>query len=137
MTAFNDNGTNKDVNMTKAKSEEAKRLSLENTYDTLIKGYMLKATSTENETRYNCKECGKQMTNKSNLNAHIRAIHEGIKHPCGQCQYEATSKGHLAQHRRAVHEGIKYPCGQCQHEATSKGDLARHRRAVHDGIKSL
>ena len=104
MAAFNHDGSNKGVGMTEAKSD-----------DSLAKRYKLSST----ETRYSCKECGKQMINQSNLNAHIRSIHEGIKYPCGQCQYEATTKGDLARHRRAVHEGIKYPCGQCQHEATS------------------
>ena len=28
---------------------------------------------------YNCKECGKQMANMGNLNAHIRATHDGVK----------------------------------------------------------
>ena len=58
-----------------------------------------------------CKECGKQMSKMGNLNAHIRAVHEGVKYPCQQCLYQATTKGHLDQHRRSVHEGMKYPCG--------------------------
>ena len=57
--------------------------------------------------KYNCKACGKQMSNMGKLNAHIRAAHEGIKYSCQQCLYQATTKGHLDQHRRSVHEGMK------------------------------
>ena len=123
-----------DVNMTEAKSEETKQHPSGNTANSLGKKYKLKASLTPVGKLYNCKECGKQMTNQSSLNRHIRAIHEGIKYPCGECQYQATSKGYLAEHRRAVHEGIKYTCRQCQHEATTKGSLAQHRRAVHERI---
>ena len=100
MAAFNSDGTNED-----------EKLSSGNTDDSLVQRDKLKASSTEKGTRYKCKECGLKMMNKSNLNTHIRSIHERIKYPCDQCQHETTSKGHLAQHRRAVHEGIKYPCG--------------------------
>ena len=33
----------------------------------------------EKGRKYNCKECGKQMSKMGNLNAHIRAAHEGVK----------------------------------------------------------
>ena len=106
MAAFNNDGTNEDDDMMKAKSDKNEQLSSENADDFLVNRFKLKASSTEKGTRFKCKECGKQMINQSILNGHIRSIHEGIKYPCGQCQYEATSKGHLARHRRAVHERI-------------------------------
>ena len=89
----------------------------------------------ETERKYDCKECGKQMSNMGNLNAHIRAAHEGVKYPCQQCLYQATTKGSLEKHRRSVHEGIKYPCGQCEHQASSKSNLEQHRRSVHEEMK--
>ena len=67
----------------------------------------------EKGRRYKCKECGKQMTNKSSLNTHTRAAHEGVKYPCQQCLYQATTKGSLDRHRRSVHDGMKYLCDQC------------------------
>ena len=54
------------VNMNKSKSKETKELL------------------SEKGRKYNCKECGKQMSNMGNLNAHIRAPHEGINYPCVQ-----------------------------------------------------
>ena len=99
MTSFNHDGSNKDIILVEAKSEETEQFSSGNTDDSLVMRYKLKASSTEKGSRYYCKECGKQMMNKSNLNTHVRSVHDGIKYPCGQCQYEATSKGSLAQHK--------------------------------------
>ena len=96
MAAFNNDDTNKEVNMSKAKLEETEQLSSGNADDSLVKRYKFKVSSTEKGARYRCEECGKQMINQSSLNAHIRSVHKGIKYPCGQCQHEATSKGNLA-----------------------------------------
>ena len=71
-----------------------------------------KEVLSEKGGKYNCKACGKQMSNMGKLNAHIRAAHEGIKYSCQQCLYQATTKGHLDQHRRSVHAGMQYPSGQ-------------------------
>ena len=49
----------------------------------------------ENGRKYICKECGKQMSNMGNLNAHIRAAHEGVKYTCQQCLYFFTVKSLL------------------------------------------
>ena len=75
------------VNMNKTKSKAAKELL------------------SEKERKYDCKECGKQLSNMGNLNAHIRAAHERVKYPCQQCLYKTTTKGSLEKHRRSVHEG--------------------------------
>ena len=137
MASLNLDGSTKDVNMMEAKSEDSEQYTSEDKDNSIVKRYKLKASSPQKQMRYICKECGKQMTTQSNLNAHKRSAHEGIKYPCRQCQHQATSRGSLAQHIRAVHDGIKYPCGQCQHQATSKGGLSRHRRAIHEQINKV
>ena len=81
--------------MMEVKSEETEQHSSGNSDDSLGKRYKLNASSKQKGKRYNCKECGKQMTKQSILNVHIRAIHKGIKYPCGQCLYEASSKGDI------------------------------------------
>jgi len=91
MAVNNHDGSNKDTNWVKAKSEETERLSSRNTDASLVK-----SSSGEKGTRYHCKECGKQMINQGNFNAHIRAMLEGKKYSCRQCQHEATSKNGLA-----------------------------------------
>ena len=42
----------------------------------------MKVLLSEIERKYNCKECGKQMSKKGNLKAHIRAAHEGVRYSC-------------------------------------------------------
>ena len=69
----------------------------------------------ENGRKYDCKECGKLMSNM------------------GQCEYQANEKGNIKRHRRSVHEGKTYSCRQCEYHATVKGSLERHRRSVHEG----
>ena len=78
-----------------AKSEDSEQYTSENTDESILKTYKLKEISTQKETKYICKECGKQMTRQGTLNAHKRAVHEGIKYPCSQCQHQSSSKGHL------------------------------------------
>ena len=95
MASLNLDGSIKEVYMMEAESEDSEQLTSENTDNFFVKRYNLKASSIQKEIRYICKECGKQMTKQSSLNAHRRAIHEGIKYPCGQCQHESTSKGNL------------------------------------------
>ena len=110
MASLNFDGSIKDLNMMEAKSEDSEHYTSENKDKSIVKRYKLKASSMQKEMRYICKECGKQNTTQGNLNAHKRAVHEGIKYPCGQCQHLSTSKGSLARHRRTVHEQIeKFP----------------------------
>ena len=90
MASLNLDGSIKEVYMMEAESEDSEQLTSENTDSFFVKRYNLKASSIQKEMRYICKECGKQMTKRSNLNARKRAVHEGIKYPCGQCLYEAT-----------------------------------------------
>ena len=66
MAAFNHDGSNKDKDMMKAKSEETEQLYSRNPDASLIKRWKLKDSSAEKGTRYHCKECGKQMINQTN-----------------------------------------------------------------------
>ena len=61
MAAFNHEGSNKDNNMMKAKSEET---DSRNQNASFIKRWKLKASSAEKGTRYQCKECGKHTIKK-------------------------------------------------------------------------
>ena len=131
MISFNQELSFNDINIMEAKSVEAEQHYSETTDKLLVKGCKSKASSTQKEIRYICKECGKQIRKQSSINSHKRANHEGIKYPCGQCQHEATKVGCLDQHKRLVHEGIKYPCRQCLYQSISKGDLIKPGRALH------
>ena len=70
--------------------------------------------STRARLKYQCIECGKQLSSARSLNRHKSAIHEGIKYQCGLCLHQSTTKGDLAKHIRAFHDEIKYPCHLCK-----------------------
>ncbi|EEY22680.1 zinc finger protein [Verticillium alfalfae VaMs.102] len=70
--------------------------------------------------------CDKKFTKKSNLNAHVRSAHEGLRFVCGQAEHATTAdlaawpreqgcgtafvtKGNLEAHIRHVHLGIERP----------------------------
>ncbi|KAM0334222.1 hypothetical protein ACHAQA_001244 [Verticillium albo-atrum] len=70
--------------------------------------------------------CDKKFTKKSNLNAHVRSAHEGLRFICGQAEHTTTAdlatwprdqgcgtafvtKGNLESHIRYVHLGLERP----------------------------
>ena len=54
-----------------------------------------------------CIQCGSKFTNKSNLQTHIKSVHEGQKFECTQCKYKATKKTLLQKHLKSVHVNVK------------------------------
>ena len=65
----------------------------------------------------------------------LKSAREGLKYQCIECGKQLSSAWKLNNHKRAIHEGIKYNCELCKHQSTTKGNLARHKRAVNEGIK--
>ena len=51
-----------------------------------------------------------------------RKIHEGIsyKYQCAECGKELSSKGHLYRQQKSQHEGVRYECKICGAQFTSK-----------------
>ena len=52
----------------------------------------------------------------------IIPFQDGVTFPCNQCEYKATQKQNLLAHIKSVHEGVKYPCQQCGYKATRKNN---------------
>ena len=71
--------------------------------------------------------------NISNVHAHIRSVHEGVKYACNRCDYQATEKGALTKHIQSKHEGVKYACNHCDHQATTQSNLTVHIQSKHEG----
>ena len=51
-----------------------------------------------------CDQCEYKTKDRSNLNKHIKSVHEGKKEPCNECAYSATSKGNLKKHIAVKHK---------------------------------
>ena len=85
--------------------------------------------------RFPCDKCGYKTSQKCNLIAHKKSIHEGVKYPCDQCDYKATRNGNLLRHIQSKHEGGRFPCDQCDYKATRKDSLSKHLTSKHSGVK--
>lgn len=87
--------------------------------------------------KFECEQCGKEYSSKSDLTRHIRAVHLKLKpYGCNQCDYKCSYKGHLNQHIKSVHSKIKdFECNQCDAKFPSNGKLQRHIGAVHMELK--
>ncbi len=86
-----------------------------------------------------CSICQKKCTNKSNLKAHINAVHNKLKPAsCTLCDKSFTHKGKLAKHVDSVHRKLKlFPCAQCQKLFTSRSSLKKHVDSVHRKLKPI
>ncbi|KAM0278306.1 hypothetical protein ACHAQH_005225 [Verticillium albo-atrum] len=88
--------------------------------------------------------CDKKFTKKSNLNAHVRSAHEGLRFTCGQTDHATTAdlaawpreqgcgttfvtKGNLEAHIRHVHLGIERPVPSPLADDDATADMRRRR----------
>ena len=81
-----------------------------------------------------CPHCAKSFNRASDLNVHVKSVHEKVKHECHLCNKMCSSKQHLRKHIANVHEGKKpqFQCSMCPKIVIS---LKRHVELVHEKIK--
>jgi len=82
-----------------------------------------------------CDHCGKLLTSKMKLQAHIEVIHEGRRDfKCRYCDKTFTSKSNLQIHEGSLHTGVlPYRCEFCQKMFARRSQLATHKEAQHPG----
>ena len=79
-----------------------------------------------------CPICDKILV-QSNLNRHVKIVHEGIKnYQCQICEQKFSRSGKLQKHVKIIHEGIKdYQCHICVKKFGQLKHLKRHVKTVH------
>ena len=85
--------------------------------------------------KYECEQCHKTFSSRSNLNNHKQSVHQGVKYACNQCDYQATKQNHLTVHIQSKHDGVRYACSQCDYQATTQNRLTVHIQSKHEGLK--
>ena len=91
---------------------------------------------------FKCNICEYSCSEKSNMNKHIRAVHEGKgKSKCKICNKIFFSKSNMIYHMKSVHEGKKakkaFNCGICDKIFSQKGNLKTHVASFHEGKKAF
>ena len=80
-----------------------------------------------------CAQCGKVLTTRPKLQAHVRVVHQGIKDfSCHQCHKDFSSKSNLEIHIGITHTGVlPYKCQKCDKSFTRKSLLSQHSASEH------
>ena len=80
-----------------------------------------------------CTICGKQFSNRGNLNFHIRTVHLGERVPCKLCLRQFKSRGQAEEHEAAVHRGKRFLCSECDRTFVSRSGRDSHLLYRHNG----
>jgi hypothetical protein len=77
-----------------------------------------------------------QQPKNSNLEVHIKAVHENIKdHNCTQCYFASFIKSSLILHIKVVHKNNRdHKCHKCDYAASKMYRLPLHIKSVHENI---
>jgi uncharacterized Zn-finger protein len=90
----------------------------------------------EKQKSFECPVCKKVFGSTSYLRLHREAVHDGVRYPCLTCGKEFTQKGNMQKHVRTVHEKRQdFACPLCGKKFGEAGHMKRHREAVHDGVR--
>lgn len=82
------------------------------------------------EYKHKCNHCSRMFVLKSNMEKHIKEMHEDEKYICEICSKFFNRKNNLLSHIRQKHDNqsMKIICPLCGYSTVSKHDLKRHER---------
>ena len=81
--------------------------------------------------KYSCNQCEKFYFWKKALDMHKERIHDN-KYNCNTCDFQSTTVSHIKRHKESVHEGIRYECHLCEGKFKEKGSLRKHIESIHN-----
>ncbi|XP_014229082.1 gastrula zinc finger protein XlCGF49.1-like [Trichogramma pretiosum] len=83
----------------------------------------------KDSTKNCCDICGKKFLLKSNLQYHIKFIHNSISYPCAVCGKTFSLECNLFIHINYMHKPHK--CKNCPGRFSTENDLKKHFDSVH------
>lgn len=94
--------------------------------------------------RVACDICGKNISSKSRLKIHKKAVHEGVRnHKCPHCEFTSFQfnpmRLHIIRKHGTEEEKLalrNHKCSQCSYRCESQSRLNIHIRNVHRGEKN-
>ena len=90
----------------------------------------------ESQKEFICKICHVTKKSRATLGLHIRSEHEGIRYNCSVdgCKFSGKQKTQLEAHMNAIHLNIKLPCDFCDYKTAQASNLRLHMMKKH-GVK--
>lgn len=85
-----------------------------------------------------CEVCGKVLSTRNTLKAHVSAIHENIRsHACSWCPKTFAQKSCLQKHQNSIHLRVREQCDICHVYVSQACYLKKHKQMMHplDGKK--
>lgn len=93
----------------------------------------------ENRDLFPCPQCGKVLSTRNTLKAHVKGVHENIRSfGCSICPKSFAQKSCLLKHQKSVHERTKeHQCDVCNIFVSQACYLKKHKQMMHppDGKK--
>ena len=86
--------------------------------------------------RYRCEHCDAAFKTRSDMNRHVRIVHEKQRNfPCEHCNSKFSERNKLKRHVQTVHEKLRpYICPICNSGFGEIGNLRQHAHSIHPGI---
>ena len=90
----------------------------------------------ESRKEFICNICHVSKKSRATLGLHIRSEHEGIRYNCSVdgCKFSGKQKTQLKAHMNAIHLNIKLPCDFCDFKTAQESNLQLHMIKKH-GVK--
>lgn len=86
--------------------------------------------------KYKCLQCDRRFRLRSNLNHHIKGVHEKVRYPCQRCEKQFYDKRTLKKHNCCINKEIRqFQCSICQKFVRSKSSLYKHVKGIHEKIR--